>query len=147
MSTTLTAQPACDVTTIPDADELLRIMDNVSRELARPPEAGVVWELYSGEDGEHVLVAGIRGDRGCRSWADPSELQLPLNGLNAEPVEYFTWDGHQYDQDPRLRGADRDHARGRARVRHHQAAPHLRPMGRRAAVNAGRSPSGAPGGA
>ncbi|RBM15242.1 hypothetical protein DI005_28380 [Prauserella sp. PE36] len=100
MSTTLRAQPAYDVTTIPDADELLRIMDNVNRELARPPEAGVVWELYSGEDGEHVLVVGIRGDRGCLSWAEPSELQLPVNGLNVEPVEYFTWDGHQYDQDP-----------------------------------------------
>ncbi|MBK1785152.1 Imm1 family immunity protein [Prauserella cavernicola] len=100
MSTTMTAQPAYDITTVTDADALLRIMDEVSRELSRPAEAGVVWELFSGEDDEHVLVAGVRGERGCLSWAEPHELQLPQNGLNAEPVEYFTWDGHQYDQDP-----------------------------------------------
>lgn len=99
MTRTLTREPSYDVTTISDAGPLIEMMHAVDTERAAP-DAGVVWWLYSSDDSEHELIVGVRDDRGCITWSEPTRSLVPHYGLNAEPVEYFTLDGHLYVQEP-----------------------------------------------
>lgn len=96
MTTALTPQASYDVTTVDDAAELLRVMAEADTGIDRPDGAGVLFDLYTDD---RMLIAGIRGNRGCLVWAGWDTMLVPTDGVNAEPVDYFTWDGHHHPQE------------------------------------------------
>ncbi|GAA1232665.1 hypothetical protein GCM10009676_14880 [Prauserella halophila] len=96
MTTALTPQASYDVTTVDNAAELLRVMAEADAGISRPDGAGVLFDLYADD---RMLIAGIRGDRGCLVWASWDAMLVPTDGVNVEPVDYFTWDGHHHPQE------------------------------------------------
>ncbi|SFS41333.1 Imm1 family immunity protein [Saccharopolyspora flava] len=77
-----------------DADELFQLMRDF--EASREGHAsGLCWEITADPDdwGADCLVVGVRGDVGALEWYGATSC-VPASDLNADGVEYYTFDGH-----------------------------------------------------
>ncbi|MFD6794505.1 MULTISPECIES: Imm1 family immunity protein [Prauserella salsuginis group] len=83
-----------DVATVDDTNELLRVMAQAGHRPARRRGRAV-----RPRADDRMLIVGIRGDRGCLVWADWDTMLVPADGVNTEPIDYFTWDGHHHPQE------------------------------------------------
>lgn len=64
-------------------------------------EAGFVWSFGPrGEFDDIGLTVGVRGEIGAITWYDDEHAYVPESGLNTAHVDYFTWHGHHFPQDP-----------------------------------------------
>ncbi|MBK1786041.1 Imm1 family immunity protein [Prauserella cavernicola] len=99
MTSTLARHESYDIAAMTDADALIAMMTTVNGE-RRTPEAGVLWWLFNSADPTHELIVGVRGDRGCLLWGTAEASFRPADGLNTDHVPYFTWQGHDFEQDP-----------------------------------------------
>lgn len=93
----ITPQDAYDIGTV-DGGELEQEFRRVNA--ARRSGAGVLWFLSGGDAPDApLLIGGVRGDVGCLTWEADGRLFRPRQGNNPGRVPYYTYDGHDFEQD------------------------------------------------